>query len=504
MEIPVESKVRILIHCPQCRGDIEFLEEAQVIHCRFCGSSLLVAGREGVLRYVISPQVLDPRMARSLAEEHLRASRKGNPRVLEAFLFYAPFWRMQGMVYRWVFGQKVMKGGTLFQVPDPQLEIKLPPPMEREKVLLTRVMDHTIPGYAGLEMGLPTLGVRGQALRLQVFDREHLEERHSFLPLQVPLDRVQAEAERLGDLFFHTEEMAPEFILHRMVGRIFSLIYFPVWLVECRHAEGRETLLIDGVGKKVLVTLAEKSSLLEKLQGEETRKPFKFSEIRFLPFRCPNCGWEFPFRPLSLLHFCPTCRHLWRERQGEWVEVKYQTIRLPLDPIPDGLLWVPFFRFRAVMESGGERLETMADLYRMAPPPRALNEERESSRPIYFYIAAVKFRNPQTFHTLASRLSFLQPQIELDSFPDGSHPFTAGGSLSEDDAMELGPVVLGSLIPPKNRKARAWFKNCRVDLQGPQVLYFPFTRADLFWKEMTTGISFQHNSLSEDLPEPPR
>ena len=56
--------------------------------------------------------------------------------------------------------------------------------MERLKVLLTRILDHTIPGYGGLEMGLSSLGVRAQALRLQPFGREHLQKRDSFLPLE--------------------------------------------------------------------------------------------------------------------------------------------------------------------------------------------------------------------------------------------------------------------------------------------------------------------------------
>jgi len=142
----------------------------------------------------------------------------------------------------------------------------------------------------------------------------------------------------------------------------------------------------------------------------------------------------------------------------------------------------------------------MAELYRLAPPPRVVNNERESKRPIYFYIPAVKFRNPQTIHNLGSRLTFVQPEVELGIFEDGSHPLTAGGSLSDKDAREMGMVILGSMIPQSNRKARAWIKNCRVELQDPQILYFPFSRVDLFWKEITTGISFQHNALSEDLP----
>jgi hypothetical protein len=145
----------------------------------------------------------------------------------------------------------------------------------------------------------------------------------------------------------------------------------------------------------------------------------------------------------------------------------------------------------------------MGDLYRLAPPPRVFNPDRESRRPIFFYLPAVKFRNPQILHNLGSRLTFAQPELPPGSFEDGSHPFTAGGSLGFRDAQELGLMILGALIPQANRKARAWIKDCRVEFQDSQLIFFPFTRADLFWKEMTSGISFQHNALSESLPERP-
>jgi len=64
----------------------------------------------------------------------------------------------------------------------------------------------------------------------------------------------------------------------------------------------------------------------------------------------------------------------------------------------------------------------------------------------------------------------------------------------------MGHVILGSMIPQGNRKARTWLKDCRVELQEPQLLYFPFAQADLFWKEHSTGVSFQRNALPEDLP----
>ncbi|HXZ36506.1 MAG TPA: hypothetical protein VEL68_10845, partial [Thermodesulfobacteriota bacterium] len=292
MDAAQESQARILIHCPQCGGDITFLEESQVIHCEFCGSSLVVAGREGVLRYVLPAQLRDPQAAAAQGVEFLRKAGRLSPRAVEAFLFYAPFWRIRGMAYRWIFGLKPMKV---------EIQSGVPPPMERLKVLLTRVLDHTIPGYGGLEIGLSTLGVRTQALRLQPFGREHLQKRDSFLPLEVSLEQAQVEAELLANAFFEGEELIPEVILHRLVGKIFSVIYFPIWGVEYQHNQGREMLLLDAVAGSGLGSLPDGSRIQQKLKGEESRKSFQFSEIRFLPFRCPNCGWEFPFRPLSLL-----------------------------------------------------------------------------------------------------------------------------------------------------------------------------------------------------------
>ena len=492
MEIPADSKVHIIIRCPQCGGNIDFLEEAQVIHCNFCGSNLLVAGREGVLRYVLPPRISEARKAQTLAVEYLQRSGKRSPRTGETFLFYAPFWRIQGIVYRWVFGLKPLKM---------EIEAGVPPPMERFKVLLVRVMDHTIPGYSGLEIGLPSLGVRPQVLQLRPYAQEDLETRESFLPLEISLESVQKEAERHAEIFFQAENLISEVTLQRMVGLRYSVICSPLWCVEGLYEGGRQVLVLDAVGETPIQSVPDGSRILDKLRGNETRKSFEFSELRFLPFRCPNCGWAFPFYPLSILHFCPTCRHLFRETGGEWAESSYAVVPAPENRKRENWLWVPFWRFRTMLESGGERLENMAELYRLAPPPRLVDRSKEAGRPIFFYLPAVRFRNPQLIHTLGSRLTFFQPELNPGIFEDGSHPLTAGGSLSDKDAQEMGLMILGSLIPQGNRKVRAWIRNCRTDLRSPQVVYFPFARKDLFWREPMTGISFQHNALSEDLPE---
>ena len=156
-----ESQAQILINCPQCGGDIGFLEESREIRCEFCGTSLLVAGRDGILRYRLPLHLQNPTEAQAAALEYLRDLGRPFAEPGETFLFYAPFWRLQGQVYRWVFGAKPLKVET---------EEGAPPPLERMKILLTRLMDHTLPGFGNLDLGLGSLGIRSQALQLRPFN----------------------------------------------------------------------------------------------------------------------------------------------------------------------------------------------------------------------------------------------------------------------------------------------------------------------------------------------
>ena len=421
-------QVKIQIHCPQCRGDIEFLEESHVIRCEFCGTSLFVTGRAGVLRYIFPPQLQDLEEVRAISLDYLIARKERSAQISSAFLFYAPFWRLQGMVYRWVFGSIPMKAGSPLFIEGE--ESRLPAPMDRTKALLTRVMDHTVPAFADLQINLPTLGLRVQAIRLRAFESEHLQMRDSFLPPDISLGQVRQEWDRLAGLFFEDGNIIPEVTLQRHAGRRFSLVYFPLWVVQVHRPSGPAVLLIDAVKKSVFQSLPEGESIQRKLQSEDSRKSFAFSEIRFLPFRCPNCGWDFPFQPLSIIHFCSTCRRLWGEKAGEWAELPYQVIPAPEDAKVEELLWVPFWSFLASIDTAEERLASVADLYRLAPPPRVFSQERESGRPIHLYIPAARFRNPKVVQTLGSRLTFSQPDLTARPFPDGSRPTTAGAGTT--------------------------------------------------------------------------
>jgi len=135
----------------------------------------------------------------------------------------------------------------------------------------------------------------------------------------------------------------------------------------------------------------------------------------------------------------------------------------------------------------------------VAPPIHPLPADpKVGDGPIHFYIPAVRLRNPKTLHNLASRLTFAQPGATAGAFPEGLSPRTLGGSLSQADAAELGPMILGALIPPMNRRAVELLNGCRVELSEPMIIYFPFEQANLYWEEPWTRLAFQRSALSEE------
>ena len=490
------TEATIHINCPQCGADIDFLEEIHVIKCEYCGSVLLVAGRSDVLRYVIPPRI----EKEEILLEKIRSVQADLGRIESLIetvtLFYAPYWRFQGVSYQWMFGTKTVRDRT-----DDWTGVTY---QEDVKELSSRVLDHTFCGFDGPDIGLSNLGVRSQAMYLEPFNKAHLLNRHAFLPLDLPLDSVKAEAKRASKAFFREVDITPQAILSCFIRSRFSVIYFPIVCVQCKNGDAVEWFLLDGLTGNLLKQTEDASVIRTKLESDKSRKSFKFGEIRFLPFKCPNCGWEFPYRPLSILHFCPVCLHLYREKKGEWIETPYYAAPAPDNHNSDPLLWVPFWRFRAAMTSPVSSIKSMADLYELAPPIRVIDKEAEAKRPIYFYMPAIRFRNPKAAHTLGSRLTFRQPAFTKDLFPEGYRPLTPGGNLTVADAHELGPIILGEMIPPKSRKSRKWMTNCEVKLQKPSIIYFPFIKHRLIWRDPVNGVSFQSNALAEDIPEIPR
>lgn len=89
------SQVVVSTECPTCSGPLDFSEGANAIRCPSCGSTLLVTGRKQVLTYWVSPKIR--------ADVAGAAARTGRvqARVASRELFFVPFYRLTGHDFQW-------------------------------------------------------------------------------------------------------------------------------------------------------------------------------------------------------------------------------------------------------------------------------------------------------------------------------------------------------------------------------------------------------------------
>lgn len=264
------SQVVVSTECPTCSGPLDFSEGANAIRCPSCGSTLLVTGRKQVLSYWVAPKLK--------AEVAGAAARTGRleARVAKVQLFFVPFYRLTGHDFQW---QDVppkpapesaplpsMLVGGADRGPD-RVELDIPlgsmlgwgadvvlgkgagdagrdlfgatrkPERSIEQTvliasrsgathgadapvqLLDRYVEKTFPAADLPGLAVYSLGVRTQALRVSLFQREALAGLGTIVAVQ--MDQAAAMAQGLAARGF-------EHVVYRQVlGRILSVIYFP-------------------------------------------------------------------------------------------------------------------------------------------------------------------------------------------------------------------------------------------------------------------------------------
>lgn len=477
---------KVSVNCPQCSAPFDFLEECNVVRCEFCGSSLLVTGRDGVLRYVLEPKIGTTRDACSLVETNWSQEMKRKWKVVEVFMVYVPFWRIQGKCYSWFFGMRYESGGE----EDPLL----PKDKQWTKECITRVVDHTILAAETFPLQNRTLGVRTQAMVLKPVE----EEQCKFL---VPADMTKEKA--LETLKEMTQDIAPsrgletELVMKKEVGIRMSLVFSPVWYVEISSAKGNEAILVDAVdGKSLRVRGMREGWIWEIFSKEEPS--LQWSTLGLLPFRCPNCGWDLPYRPHDMAHLCLNCLRLWSQKRGKWMEVPYE-IALGNGGIPwENGLWLPVWRIRVSLMRRGQRLETMKELKRVMGGQMA-NTKMGGEDPIWLYVPSTIFPNPRGHLHLATRLTSLDPSFDRGTFPGREKPKVASIELSQEEAVELAPSVLAAMVPPGNKAAIRWLVESEIIATDSRMCFLPFTPEPLSWRQIHTGLALPRGRAMDPL-----
>lgn len=410
------SQLVVSTECPTCSGPLDFSEGANALRCPNCGSHLLVTGRKQVLSYWVKPTVKADVAGASARTGRLEA------RVARTQLFFVPFYRLTGHDFQWQdvppkpqpengeFPSMVLGGrdrdtdraeieipigsmlgwgadlllgrragdvvrDLLGGAPKPERSLEqavlmaAPQPAatasgEATVQFLDRYVEKSFPAADLPGLGVFSLGIRTQALHVALFQREALAALGTVVPVQV--DLAAAMTQGLSATGF-------EHVVYRQVlGRILSIIYFPLWVVELTQGAERWLTVIDAVAESVVQPRAPLAlyDVLSRPATEESRT------VGLRPLVCPNCGGNLPVEPEDVIFFCATCSRAWQIHGADLTETPHEIAQVtskappagrPLDliylpfwrldpaaPSPDGPAWVPAFRYR--------RLKVLQDL----------------------------------------------------------------------------------------------------------------------------------------------
>ncbi len=480
------KQFHVAADCPQCGGSIEFEEEASVIRCSYCGSALLLGNREGVVRYSVEPIVRAEDLKRLITRIVYKQVRRSITRILEQRPLYTPFWRIRGNVFRWILGRRKSSDPGIIWDTAAQ-------PYAKE--LKTRWLDFTFPAFRKPDVGLYSLGVRASVIRLRYFSLSNQDQRAEFIKAEVPIKQAFLRGLRAMRLGLAPSKVShPELERIELIGERASLIYFPLWLISCAYPQGKATLVIDALAGDVLKAWWGDVEKVQVQTGVELGKDAGLGQVQFLPFRCPECGWDLPFHPYNTIHICRNCRRAWSEKRGRMVEVDHSVVDAASSS-RGSWVFLPFWIFKGAIVHGDHRVENMAQLLRIAPPPRVVDFEAEAQNPICFFIPAFKSRGLSQLNRMAHMLLLNPPSRSYIPRHRLEEEKLMGVYLPEGEARQMARVVLFSLIPPGNRQAQSVLGRGKLELYEPRLEWFPFSVSNHNYTEPLSGFALTRNAV---------
>lgn len=298
------------------------------------------------------------------------------------YSFFVPYWRMKGIEFKLGASQKNF-----------------------------RLLDRTACACSLLPCP-HSLGYRPQAVALKFL--EPSSEGH-FLRPTLPLEKF------LGRMQYDQavpERDAIHSVLHRFIGEIISLVYWPYFMDGDRLHDG---LTGNAIGPSARPDFTGNTT--DMLQDG----------IQFLSALCPECGWVLEGTTDTQVLFCPQCEVGWRARGRRLVQTTAEFLDMPGD---GEFVWLPFWRL--TVGSPDIALSSRGDLIRFlnlaSVPGSALDNTTA-----HVWVPAFKIA-PPIFLRLAGALTVAQK----DASGSGSrhigtmYPVT----LPEQEARESVPLAL--------------------------------------------------------------
>jgi len=491
------SQVVVSTECPTCSGPLDFSEGANAIRCPSCGSTLLVTGRKQVLTYWVSPKIR--------ADVAGAAARTGRvqARVASRELFFVPFYRLTGHDFQWQDAPPrpaperevpPMRFGGGDTADRPEIDLDLgailswgadallgpragdvvrdalgeprtptrpiePHLLTTGRALRTSVADSTVqlldryvetsfPAASLAGLGVASLGVRTQALRVSLFERARLASLGTMVRIQT--DEAAALRHGLAARGF-------EHVVYRQVlGRILSIIYFPFWVLELSEGAERWLTVVDAVAESIVQSrapIALRDALIPQPGGE-------LRTVGLRPLVCPNCGWALPLDADDVIFFCPSCSRAWQIRGVDLVEMPYEIAQVGTDTASAAAEHLPFWRLEAAAGS-------------------------ESA-----WVPAFRCRRLKILHDLATRFTAKPPVYQAAT---GERPSARGCFYDAEDAALLARfAAAGRRLTPDAVKAAA---DDEPAFSGARLVWIPFKREGQSLIDPYSGLALQEALL---------
>ncbi len=467
----------IALTCPQCGAEVELTEEATVFNCAYCGSILKPTGRHQVQAFFIKPRGTGEEVGQALTKTLSRKYKKSF-QFQTSHLIYAPYWYVKGMLFHWQFTRRYQIGplGGLG--------------WEDRKELQAFPWERTFPAFDPSTLPLHSLGIRSQVLKLWPFHKPTMGTEALLVEQNVTLREAVLQVRQSIETAEEQETVIRELEKSALIGERYALLYFPFFAVELTHKQTPIHLLLDALAHRVLQKGFDRSTL--GVRGDHSTIPYQ--PLRFLPFKCPNCGWDFPFRPMTVVHLCRVCGRGWVEKNGEYREVSYTISHPPQAAGTATWTYLPFWRFLVEISTPDRVYKTLHDFYTLFPLLRPRQRVKDH-QPISFYIPAFKVKNVQLVDKLATRLTYTQPP-----FPGTKSVFeeaiqAADVWLSLREAKEMASLLLYSLTPRLHKKTKKIVKVAKLRFRYAHLFWLPFQEKGMYLREIQTDCAVQKNAL---------
>lgn len=313
-----------------------------------------------------------------------------------------------------------------------------------------------------------TLGLRSQALKLSFVTPEKsgyfLKPTFSFNKA-MNIFKLRFSASLPGPVFYQSH-----------IGDTISLIYSPFY---------EEDKIYDAVLNKPLTSIPPDDFKTSSLPGGRPD-----SHIQFLPTLCPACGWDLEGQRDTLILLCRNCSTAWRPIKSGLNPVKFATMWTK----DENIVYLPFWRIKA--DINGIRLDSYADLVRIANLPKAIQKEWKD-REFYFWSPAFKVR-PKVFIQLGRNMTLSQPGGKMgEDLPKARiHPVT----LSTEDAAEGLTMSMAGFMKPE-KDMFPILKDITIKPKRYLLVYIPFVEQyhDYVQSELYLAINKNQLSLASNL-----